>query len=56
MTSTGLSTDSTKLQCELGWRPAHTDFAGARAYHRLPRGRRALVALGQGGRKGPLQA
>ena len=20
--------DSTKLQCELGWRPAHTDFAG----------------------------
>ena len=47
--------DSTKLQRELGWRPAHTDFAeGLKADHRLVRRQRVLVAPGQGGHRGPL--
>ncbi len=48
--------DSTKLQRELGWRPAHTDFAeGLKADHRLVRGQRVLVAAGQGGHRGQVQ-
>lgn len=47
--------DSTKLQRELGWRPAHTDFAGAQADNRLVCGERVLVALGQGGHRGQVQ-
>ena len=48
--------DSTKLQRELGWRPAHTDFAGGtEADHRLVRRQRVLVAPGQGGHRGQVQ-
>ncbi|MFR7671063.1 MAG: hypothetical protein ACLU0O_10710 [Collinsella sp.] len=43
--------DSTKLQRELGWRPAHTDFAEGLADHRLVRRQRVLVAPGQGGHR-----
>ena len=47
--------DSTKLQRELGWRPAHTDFAeGLKATIDWYVEQRVLVAPGQGGHRGPL--
>ncbi len=48
--------DSTKLQRELGWRPAYIRLRrGPEGHHRLVRRERVLVAPSQGGHRGPLQ-